>query len=213
MSQAASEKRTYAGESADARRARRREELLDSALTMLARDGREGLSVSGLCAAAGLNARYFYESFASTDEVVEALVARLADESIGRAIAQLPDSTPSREDARAGVAAFIDYLTDDPRRGRVLFGAVPAGSEAATQRDRTLHRFIAVASAHGRDIYGLEADPRIEIAAAMMLGGTGQALLDWFNGRIAIERTELIDDIAATWLALADSMTARIRGE
>ena len=80
MSQAASEKRTYAGESADARRARRREELLDSALTMLARDGREGLSVSGLCAAAGLNARYFYESFASTDEVVEALVARLADE-------------------------------------------------------------------------------------------------------------------------------------
>lgn len=201
----------YAGESAEARMARRREELLDSALTVLARDGREGLSVSGLCASAGLNARYFYESFASTDEVVEILLARLADESIGRAIAQLPSDSPGREDARAGVAAFIDYLTDDPRRGRVLFGAVPAGSAAAQQRDRTLHRFITVASARGRDVYGLQEDPRIDLTAAMMIGGTGQALIDWFDGRIAIERTEFVDELAGTWLALADSMTERIR--
>jgi AcrR family transcriptional regulator len=213
MGTSSSYKRVYAGESADVRRARRREDLLDHALTMLARNGREGLSVSGLCAAAGLNARYFYESFANTDEVVEALVALLADESIGCAIAQLPDAAPSREDARNGVAAFVDFLTDDPRRGRVLFGAVPAGSAAAKHRDRTLHRFIAVASAHGRDIYGLEEDPRIDIAAAMVLGGTGQALLDWFDGRIAIDRSEFIDELAETWLALADSMTDRIRSD
>ena len=59
----------------------------------------------------------------------------------------------------------------------------------------------------------LAEDPRIEITAAVMLGGTGQALLDWFDGYIEIERTALIDDIADTWLALADSMTERIRAK
>lgn len=207
------ESRNYAGESAAERRSRRRDTLLDTALTILARDGLDGLSVSGLCSAAALNARYFYESFSSTDEVVQALVAQIADEAIGSAIAQLPESTPSRADARTGIIAFVGYLTEDPRRGKVLFGAVPSDSEAAKQRDRTLHRFITVASAHGRDIYGVGNDPRIEVAVAMMLGGTGQALLDWFDGRVEIGREEFLGELADSWLAMADSTTARIQGD
>ena len=45
----------------------------------------------------------------------------------------------------------------------------------------------------------------------MLVGGTSQAVLDWLDGRVAQTREEFIDDLVALWLAIGDSMAARVR--
>ncbi|MGH2959407.1 MAG: TetR/AcrR family transcriptional regulator [Solirubrobacterales bacterium] len=205
-------RRTYAGESDDARRARRRQELLTTALVILAERGRDGLSIDALCNSAALNKRYFYESFPNLDQLVAELMSELASEAIEAALAELPQGRPDEDSARPAVSAFIEYLTDDPRRGRVLFGAVPAGDAAAEHRNVALRRIITTVAEQGRDMYELDSDARIDIAAAIMVGGASQAVLDWLDGRVGGTRDELVDELVSTWLAMADATVARLAG-
>lgn len=211
MSASTPASRVYAGQTADDRRAARREALLDAALELVAQTGSDGFSIGTLCASARLNTRYFYESFASTDELVGALVERVAGEAVAASLSALPedgDLTP--DDARAAVAAFVEHLTDDPRRGRVLFGAVPAGDVVALGRDQALARFMAITVAHGREIFKLGEDSRIDLATAVMVAGSGRAILDWIDGRLDCTRELLVEELVAIWLGIAQITTARV---
>ena len=85
--------RPYRGISAAERRADRRRRLLDGGLDVLAEVGVAGLTMTAVCARAGLTERYFYESFRDRDGLLRALSDQLADEvteAIRRAIATAP---------------------------------------------------------------------------------------------------------------------------
>ena len=203
--------RTYGGRTGDERTADRRDDLVDAAFALVAEHGWRDIRIEGLCRQAGLNKRYFYESFENVDAVVAAVTTRLAEDAIAVTLAAMePDAAPE-EAVRAAMSAFIDHLTDDPRRARVLFGAVPPSDAAAGHRAAAIRRVIATVASEGRNMHHLAADPAVELAAAMLVGGTSQAVLDWLDRRVPQTRDEFVDDLVALWLAIGDSMAARVR--
>ncbi|MGK8553509.1 TetR/AcrR family transcriptional regulator [Nocardia gipuzkoensis] len=130
--------RTYGGISAQERRAQRRVALLEAALEIIGTEGLEKLTVSGLCARAGLNERYYYENFDSRDAVLAALIDRIAEEladAILAAVRAAPDGpvrTPdTRATAHAAITAGVHLLTDDPRKAKVALIAGMATPDCA----------------------------------------------------------------------------------
>src|SRR5947209_20090513 len=83
-------RRPYGGVSADDRRAERRRRLLDAGLELFGTKGIAATTIADVCEQAGLTKRYFYESFATIDELAGAVfgdvTARLA-ERVAAAIA------------------------------------------------------------------------------------------------------------------------------
>ena len=65
--------RAYGGVSAEERRAQRRAALVDAALEVIGTRGFSAMTISGLCKDAGLNDRYFAESFENREAVFSAL--------------------------------------------------------------------------------------------------------------------------------------------
>jgi len=74
MTDAAPVPRPYAGETPEVRRERRRRRFIDSGKTLFGTLGYRKTTVRGLCAHAGLTDRYFYESFASLEDLLAAAV-------------------------------------------------------------------------------------------------------------------------------------------
>jgi AcrR family transcriptional regulator len=204
--------RTYAGQTGPERVAGRREALVRAAFELVARDGWAQLRIERLCELAGLNKRYFYESFGDLDAVVEAVMTDLADELINVAVAAMDPDTPRPKLVRDGIAALVHHLTDDPRRALVLFGD-SAGTEAvARYRTSALQQTARAAVAQGRSVHILEearSDPIIDLLGALLIGGTRQALLDWLDGRLNCDLEQFIDDLAALWLVAAEGAVAR----
>ena len=109
------EKRRYGGASFEDRQADRRERLVQAAIEVFGRWGREGATVAAICAEAGLTARYFYESFPNRDalfvEAYRAVQAKLLTEM---AEASGPDPV------RAALAGFYGGLAAHPGLAKVF---------------------------------------------------------------------------------------------
>jgi AcrR family transcriptional regulator len=127
-----SAQRTYGGLSAEERRAQRRSALLDAALEIIGTQGLDKLTVSGMCSEAGLNERYYYESFGSRDDVLTALIDGIAEELVVVIAGALQEAGEnSRAKAHAAITAGIHLLTDDPRKTEVTMVAAMATPGAA----------------------------------------------------------------------------------
>src|ERR1700744_5036585 len=112
--------RPYRGISPTARPARRRADLMAAAFDLLGTVGWEQATMTAICARAKLTERYFYESFASRDELLIAVFEELTERIRGVIVAALEVAPADPEaTARASITVFVDFLTDDPRNGRV----------------------------------------------------------------------------------------------
>ncbi len=199
--------RTYGGQTSDERAQDRRAALLGAAFALVAADGWRALRIDAVCRAAQLNKRYFYESFAGgLDALVGELTQRLADDAIAVTLAAMGDGVEPDRATRQGITAFVAHLTDDPRRARVLFGAVPAGHAAAGHQADALRQLINTAAAVGQGLHRQTPEPLVGTTAAMLVGGTSQAILDWLDGRIACDQAQLVDDLVLLWQALGDAV-------
>lgn len=198
--------RTYGGRSAEERAAERRAALLEAAFDLVAEGGWRTLGIEALCRRASLNKRYFYEAFANIDAVVAAVTGRLAGEVIAATLAQVHAGTDPSPDAtvRRAVTAFVEHLTDDPRRARVLFGALPADAAAARHRAAAIREVIVTVVSEGRQLHDVPDDAFAETAASMLVGGTSQAILDWLDGRVDCSRTAFVERVVVLWQAVGD---------
>jgi AcrR family transcriptional regulator len=185
--------------------------LLDAAFDLIAQRGAGQLRIERICQAAGLNKRYFYESFADLDAAIVGVLDRLAGESIAITLAAMDRCDGSTAElTRAGIETLVRHLTDDPRRARVLFGETPAGEATAPHRAEAIHQIVGAASARGRSMHHLgdTPDPVIDLASAVLVGGTSQAVLDWLDGRLHGDLDAFIDDLVALWVVLGDGAVA-----
>lgn len=198
--------RTYGGRTSDERADARRAALVQAAFALVAADGWRALRIDAVCRAAGLNKRYFYESFAGgLDALIAALTHTLAEDAIAVTVAAIDPELPPSVVTRAAISVFVAHLTDDPRRARVLFGAVPAGDAAAGHQADALREIITRTAAIGRDLHAVPDGPFIATAAAMLVGGSSQAILDWLDGRIDGTQAQLVDDLVLLWQAIGDA--------
>lgn len=193
--------------------AARRRLLLDVAFDLLGTEGWAGTSVRAVCARAELNARYFYESFADLDALVVAvydrIVADLADAVLAAQDAADPDP---RSQTRAGIETIVRFVDEDRRRARILY-VEALGNEALNLRRvetaQTLVGVVAQRAVEGRRT-SKRARQLVRMAAAVLVGGLSELLVEWLAGRIEVSRDQLVDDATELLLALADATASRV---
>lgn len=202
--------RRWRGVAPDDRQAQRRARLLDAAFDLVGTDGSAAVTVRGVCARAGLNSRYFYESFADADELLVAVFDRLAAETLSIALTADGAAGPDpRARLRASLGAVARFLTDDPRRARVL--AVEGIDSSALNR-RRLETMQTVArlgeTAAAASIGAPTSDQQARIAASFTAGGLFQLLHAWLHDEIDVTLDELLEASVDLIMSIHDAAAA-----
>ncbi len=206
-------RRAYGGVPAERRQALRHAALLAAGLDIIGTQGHGRLTVAGLCSRAALNERYFYESFASPEDVLAAVFDEVIAEltaAIVAAIAAAPDDT--RAKARAAIAAAVELLTDDPRKTRVVFVEPLAAPVLNSRRADVARTLVALIVGQAQDFYGPATALRIgswgDFAAAHLLGGLAETMTAWLRGDLPITRDELIERSTDLFVLVAEHVVS-----
>jgi AcrR family transcriptional regulator len=168
---------------------------MEAALDLVGEGGAAAVTVRSVCRKAGLTDRYFYESFATRDELLVTLfneVSAAAYDAVTTVIDQVDGTT--REKARAAVLAILALADDDPRKGRLLFrepfsegGLIAAGLAGAPALTRLLAaNFAPSETGHQRALH------------AVSLGGALTTLLATYQlGTLRVTAEELVEHCAS----------------
>lgn len=121
----------------------RRERVLIATAELVDLHGVGPLTVSGIIGRAGVSRKTFYQHFHGREQVLSAAI----DESLARAAAAvLPayrEQSDWREAMRAGLAALLCFLDEQPAYGRLLVvGVLSGGPPLLRRRARVLDRLI-----------------------------------------------------------------------
>lgn len=183
--------RTWSGSTLADRRATRRGQLLDAGLDLLGTGGSGALAVRAVCRRARLTERYFYESFGDREELLLAVYGRVADEAhralAGAVAAAGPDP---RARASAAVNAFVDLITDDPRKGRVLLLEPLADPVLSRRGGELLPAFAALV----REQLGgaSDADAEVRMTSIALVGALVHLFVGYLDGTLGVPRDRLV---------------------
>jgi AcrR family transcriptional regulator len=188
--------RSYGGKTADERATERRERLVAATIDVLAKEGAGRTTMTGICAAAGLTERYFYESFASLDEAMVAALDTVADEIASLAVSTLQAAEGSA-DARvhALMVAFFDLVDRSPAKVRVAVVESTASPALRARRHELLGSFAEIVADEAVGLYHQDAWPadRARIHGLLYVAGLAELVGAWLAGEVAATREELID--------------------
>lgn len=188
--------------------AERRTLLLDAAFDLLGTEGWAGTTVRAVCHEARLNPRYFYESFADLDALVVAVYDRLIAQLAAAVMAAVADAGDDpRDQTRAALRCIVDFVDEDRRRGRVLY-VEALGNEALNRRRlETAHLLVTTVEQHAAATQGAlpAGEPIGRIGAALLVGGAGELVVAWLDGRIDVDRDQLVDDATELLLAMGEA--------
>jgi AcrR family transcriptional regulator len=177
--------RRYGGKTASQRRAERREQLLDAGLELFGLHGFAGVTIEALCAGAGLNPRYFYEQFASREELLGAVYERHVQAvllGVSEAVASSPSDPVTR--LERGLSAFITATLADERAARINYFEMVGVSRELEARRRAVLRvyadLIVAQAAELGDLGPMARGDRRMIAVALV-GATDGLIIEWLS--------------------------------
>ncbi len=141
----------------------RREELLDAALRVLARDGYGQLTISAIAAEAGVTRPVVYDAYGGIDPLLHALLDRTQQRTTAAALALIPaDGAPVEIDRWLLEAAdgLLRAVEADPETWRPVLGLTDAAPPAVRERIEStlimLRGFVA-------DLLRTNLDPGTEL--------------------------------------------------
>lgn len=175
----------WAGVALIDRRAERRVLLIDAAYALFGDGGEAALTVRSVCRACGLNTRYFYESFADTDELLGAVFDKVAAElavEVDAAITAAGESPTAC--TRAGMAAVLGFSSADPRRGRVLFTDARANPVLTARRAALQDALLAAVLEEGSRLHPGSDPVATRIGAALYTGAMAELAQQWLSGAL-----------------------------
>ncbi|MFF0457246.1 TetR/AcrR family transcriptional regulator [Nocardia africana] len=193
--------RPWRGREPADRIAARRERLLQAGYELMAGVGAAETSMRGVCRQAGLTERYFYESFANLDDLTTTVLENTVEQCRDRLLAALADA-PEDRDLLFGhvVRAFTDFLTEDPRRGRILF-VESIATPALTRRGSELVAVITgpIASVIAADDTDTPAPDETDttLNAMAIFGALAYCYRPYLIGDITIDRDRFDNHAAA----------------
>lgn len=187
--------RIWGGTTLTERRGARRAALLEATLDLIGESGASGVTMRAVCRRANLTDRYFYESFASRDELLDVLYRQVADEFVEPMTAFAADPARDRELSQI----LVDTVLADPRKSR-LFLVEPYSSTGLGQTTiAVMPVFTKVLQDH---LFAHIDDPvRRRLAALTMASGTAGMFAAWLDGSLRATREQVIDHCAATLAA------------
>ncbi len=217
------EGRPYAGASREVRESARREQIIAAGIELFGTQGYRAATVGAICETAGLNKRYFYESFATLEdllvEVYERVVADLraavlaggAADAGGSEAATGAPGAEAMAVLRGFMEGFLGWAQANPIFARVhLFEVL-----GVSARIDELYR------RHGRVIGGELADAlcvavsgtvltgtRRRVLGDLLVGAGIQIVVDWVIGDYQPPRQELLSEIESTlgWVLTAGAI-------
>ena len=188
----------WAGVPLTDRRAERRALLVDAAFRLFGDGGEAALSVRSVSRECGLNTRYFYESFADTDDLLGAVYDRTSAE-----LAEVVEGAMSRADnslrarTRSGMAAVLHFSSADPRRGRVLFTDARANPVLTARRAATQDLLREAVLTEGWRLHP-DTDPVAPmVGAAMYTGAMAELAQQWLAGNLGDDLDTVVDHALA----------------
>jgi AcrR family transcriptional regulator len=186
--QVARASRVYRGQSSQERREERRDRVLAAGLDLFGTDGYGATSIEGICTAAGVTARHFYEHFPSREALLRAVyddVIAEAQRAILRALTQVTGDAKAR--VAAGVAAFVRSYLEDPRRARIAcVEVIGVSPELERHRRSVIRAFASLIEAQAEVLAREGSLPRQRsygLAGLAMAGGVNELLTDWIMRR------------------------------
>jgi AcrR family transcriptional regulator len=171
--------RPYRGVPQDERRAQRRSQLIAAAIAVYGERGYRQATVKAVCEAAGLTERYFYESYANSEELLiasyNAVTFAVHAEMVAAAQAVGGDHGTR---GRAMLRTYFAALQREPRSARVFLVEIRGVSRAVDKAfDASLR---AIGEQVGR-LFGasdVETDP---LLLAGLVGGVMHIALRWIE--------------------------------
>lgn len=194
--------RPYAGRRPDERRAERRQRLLDAGLQVFGTTRWDEAGISLLCATARTGTRAFYEEFDSREALLLELATGIVLAGVAQmqaALATAPRTLTGR--VRAGLTAYLQFLTDDPRRARVTYGAVPSAGALLADRHRAAAGFAELIAAEAVGLRGAHRAVGNPLLALALTGAVGELLGYWAATTPAPPIQPIIDELVALFVA------------
>lgn len=171
--------RPYRGIPQDERRALRRQQLIAAGVAVYGERGYRQATVKAVCEAAGLTERYFYESFANSEELLvacfNAVTYAVLDEIL-EAARQAGDARVAC--ARAMSHAYFAALQREPRSARVFLVEIRGVGRAVDKAFDSALRAIGEAVARVVAPPGSQSDPLLQ---AGIVGGVMHIALRWIE--------------------------------
>lgn len=187
--------RKWRGQSAEERRAERRDRLIEAGIELFGTRGYARSSVKAVCEQAGLTERYFYEAFDDREDLLAEIFGLLVAGTHDATLAAIQGSS---EDIFArldlGLKAFFEALTADSRKARIQeIEAVGVSEALETKRREALHLYAGLIADQVRREPGWNGEDRsLEVIALGMVGAVNEQLIEFVQGELDLEAEELL---------------------
>jgi AcrR family transcriptional regulator len=201
MSRETPSTRPYRGVSQDERRAQRRNQLIAAAIAVYGERGYRQATVKAVCEAAGLTERYFYESFANSEDLLIAsfnTVTYAVFNEIRQAAQDAGRARGAR--ARAMLRAYFAALQREPLSARVFLVEIRGVSGAVAKAFDAALRAIGEEVARTVAPPGAPADPLLE---AGVVGGVIHIALRWIEDGYSPDIERVTDSALRLGMVLA----------
>ena len=190
--------RQYAGRSTEQRISQRREQFIEAGIQVFGSAGYHGATVRKLCAEAGLTARYFYESFDSTEAlllaVFEQCMQRITDH-----VSAAVDAAATGQSSDQLIGTVLDAFfveMQDRRVARLLMLEVLGVSDMIN--DKTHQQLnalgdliISLVSAMHPNWPHMD-EQRGTLLGVAVLGAMRQATIHWMVSDYHLERAAVV---------------------
>lgn len=176
--------RDYGGGSAADRLADRRARLVSAARALWGESGINEVTVRGVCSAAGLIPRYFYEQFTDRSALLFAVADEVRDQMLeAMTTAGLTAPGTVADKLRSALTALLDLIAADPHVHRIATGDVGGVAGLAEHRARILTIVTDVIVQRAPDVLSGEAPDPVLLRrnALFLVGGTNQLISAWLE--------------------------------
>lgn len=199
--------RRYSGLDARERTAQRRAAILVAAVELFGTKGYAATSVKQICVEAELSERYFYESFTDRHYALVTVYVDIIDEVRGATLAAIESAGTTRDTlAERALAAFVETLTRDPRRARiVLIEVVGVSPMLETRRHGVLREFAELVATLWLTPSDRDTPTEAQwLTSVALVGAVNHLLVDWLLGGQQQKPSVLVDVCAALFAAARD---------
>ena len=210
--------RSYGGLAMEERVAARRARFVEAGVELFGTQGFRGATVRGICAAAGLTDRYFYESFASLESLLAAVYGSLTERFAKRLTEESFASEGWRGDAAAverQVTAAYELWFDTVRDARVarillveILGVSP-GMDALYEESARAMAALTIMPLAGTLPTLKLPKARRELLGRALVGAALQVAKMWMTGGYKLPRR----DVVRTCVLVATGTLAALRAE
>jgi AcrR family transcriptional regulator len=155
---------------------KRREQLIDAALSVIVEQGYEGVSIEAVARVAGVTRPVIYDHFPNLGSLLQSLIAReerYALDQLATVVPQVPQERDPPELFATGVRRFLDAVASRPDTWRIIL-LPPEGTPAIvrehveTNRAQVQERLQELVI-WAVDRAGIPADLDVEICARTIL--------------------------------------------